>query len=580
MNPKQTDQKITKMWLNKDIMNKQACLQTTLYSVLVFTSVSVFSEQSDQLSARIVGGSEASTTEYPWVASLKYNSGLHFCGGSLIDQQWILTAAHCVIDATASQFTATIGEYDLASDPVTSSSEIQEIIIHPDYNSSTFNNDIALVKLSNASTENVINRLSSINTESLLTDNNSITTAIGWGSTIAYSASEVNPSADTPNILQAVSLPLLSAASCKQAMPMTNDNMICAGNVDDGGVDSCQGDSGGPLLTSNNEQIGIVSFGSGCAQAGNPGVYTKVANYNEWIDSQINGFVATNKSDYFVTQPSQTKTYQIDFENRSDREVFPTFNFSNTQQFTIQSNTCTAVAAAASCSITLNFISSDFGSHINTITIDTNDNAVSSNSVEVKVTVMENVDASELTFVENNQVQWLQSANTPWIVSDQNYVYSPGISNNQSSQISALITGSGILKFNWAVSSETNADFLNFYIDGQLQDNISGNKQFQEQRFEISGTETIVTWQFMKDSSDASGLDAAYLHHARLIQSVDEPNEDIISPPILDFSGNAVTVFKSTGGGGSVNLWGLFALMLCAFYKQGLSIVRDKGEHK
>jgi secreted trypsin-like serine protease len=117
-------------------------------SVIICTHCSLAS--AGELSTRIVGRGDAENL--PWIVSLKNSAtGNHFCGGTLIADQWVLTAAHCLFNSgkikLASQLTATVGEYDLNSDPVTPASGIQQIYIHPDYNSSTSVNDIALLKL-------------------------------------------------------------------------------------------------------------------------------------------------------------------------------------------------------------------------------------------------------------------------------------------------------------------------------------------------------------------------------------------------------------------------------------------------
>ena len=87
-----------------------------------------------------------------------------------------------------------------------------------------------------------------------------------------------------PSILQKVTVPFVDEATCKDAYGSSSitDGMICAGRK---GKDSCQGDSGGPMVNMNGEQVGIVSWGYGCAAAGYPGVYTRVSNYASWIEN-------------------------------------------------------------------------------------------------------------------------------------------------------------------------------------------------------------------------------------------------------------------------------------------------------
>ncbi|WP_372880231.1 serine protease [Psychromonas sp.] len=249
-----------------------------------------------EISTRIVGGQESDINQFPWAVSLKDSTTQkHFCGGSLIAKQWVLTAAHCLDDLqSVSQITATIGEYDLDSIPATTAIEIEQFYIHPDYTSSPPVNDIALLKLASAVADpSLISPVSLEDTTDAVVSQDNVT-ALGWGSTVP---SDERNDPDFPNILNYVEIPLLTDDMCNEAY---DDNytaeMLCAG-LEDGGKDSCQGDSGGPLVIKQDDdswqQIGIVSWGSGCAAKGYPGVYTRLALYEDWVNgilwmSQIN----------------------------------------------------------------------------------------------------------------------------------------------------------------------------------------------------------------------------------------------------------------------------------------------------
>ncbi|XP_045243340.2 trypsin-2-like [Macaca fascicularis] len=148
-----------------------------------------------------------------------------------------------------------------------------KIICHPEYNPTTLDNDIMLIKLS---TPAVINDYVSIIplptappapcTDCLIS---------GWGNTLSSGA-------DYPDELQCLDAPVLTQAKCEACYPgEITSNMFCVGFLE-GGKDSCQGDSGGPVVC-NGELQGIVSWGYGCAQKNKPGVYTKVYNYLAWI---------------------------------------------------------------------------------------------------------------------------------------------------------------------------------------------------------------------------------------------------------------------------------------------------------
>ncbi|XP_025900258.1 trypsin II-P29 [Nothoprocta perdicaria] len=221
---------------------------------------------------KIVGGYNCPAHSVPYQVSL--NSGYHFCGGSLINNQWVLSAAHCY----KSSMQVRLGEYNI---DVQEDSEVVRraslIIRHPKYSSLTLNNDIMLIKLASAVTFSadvqpiaLPSACAKVGTECLIS---------GWGNTLSNGY-------NSPEILQCVKAPVLSDQACQAAYPgEITSSMMCVGFLE-GGKDSCQGDSGGPVVCDGTLQ-GIVSWGYGCAQKGYPGVYTKVCNFLSWIQETI-----------------------------------------------------------------------------------------------------------------------------------------------------------------------------------------------------------------------------------------------------------------------------------------------------
>lgn len=240
-------------------------------------SLATVQAKSGKLHSKIVGGGEASHGEFPFIVSLQTNYMGHFCGGSLIKKNWVLTAAHCVsgiIDKVV------IGLHDQKNMTNVESISVKKIIPHPNYDSNTTDYDFALLELAQDSRYEPI----ALNTAEIdIPASNSpiMATVAGWGATNENSYT-------LPNLLQKVDVPLITQQSCNNDYRGSiTDRMLCAG-YDRGGKDSCQGDSGGPLIANADDNqrylIGVVSWGEGCARARKPGVYSKVSAAISWIN--------------------------------------------------------------------------------------------------------------------------------------------------------------------------------------------------------------------------------------------------------------------------------------------------------
>lgn len=560
-------------------MKQHSLLQHATFSLLLFTSFNSFAESTPQISSRIVGGEEVKdASQYPWIVSIKSTiTGDHFCGGSLIDQQWVLTAAHCMEDVTANNIEATIGEYDLSSVPETTSTSIDKIIIHPDFNSASLDNDIALIKLSTPVTTQTIASLSSLETANFTAVDTITSTAVGWGSTVGFSPNDkVDPI--YPDILNVVSLPLLSTTTCESfhSSVFTN-NMVCAGDTVNGGLDSCQGDSGGPLVVESidqneTQQIGIVSFGLGCGDSNNPGVYTKVANYTDWINNQINGVSSVYGTDYFVADINESKRFSITIENNSENTISPNFSLSDNTKFLLQTTECANLTAKNTCTISFDYTPDTYQNDTTTLFVTTNDDEVSDSTIEIEARGMKSVNASDITFIENAEVTWYQSNTQPWLHSeDDSYLQSPSISDDESTQITTIVSGDWTLSFDWATSSEAGYDYLTLFINGIAMDSISGSQGFTSENYQITGTNTVITWQYTKDESVSNGFDAAFLHNVRVTETDSSSTSTEKELPAID----STTVIASSSSnnsssGGSLHWWSLCLLLMLGLFKQSL----------
>ncbi|XP_076853105.1 serine protease 33-like [Brachyhypopomus gauderio] len=246
------------------------------------------------LNTRIVGGNNSDPGSWPWQASLQIN-GHHFCGGSLINKDWILTAAHCFPNPAT--VIAYLGMQSLQG--INSNMQafpVSSVNIHPDYNSSTNDNDIALLQLTPSVTFNDYVMPVCLAAEGSSFPSDTYVWVTGWGDT---ASGETLP---YPQTLQQVQVPIVSNGDCANSYSSLTLNMMCAG-LTQGGKDACQGDSGGPLVVKQGSywiQGGVVSFGYGCARPNFPGVYTRVSRYQDWINSHITssqpGFIVFSSS--------------------------------------------------------------------------------------------------------------------------------------------------------------------------------------------------------------------------------------------------------------------------------------------
>uniref|UniRef100_A0A3Q1FHD8 Zgc:92313 n=1 Tax=Acanthochromis polyacanthus TaxID=80966 RepID=A0A3Q1FHD8_9TELE len=242
---------------------------------------------------RIVGGMDASDGAWPWQVDIQKVRDGHVCGGSIITENWVLSAAHCFPNPSdLSSYIIYVGRYHLNGyNPYESSHRVSRVVIPYDYDEPHSGKDVALVQLSSPVTWSDRVRPVCLPSSGTSFPDGMMCYVTGWGN-----IREGVPLSGT-GPLQVVQVPIISQSSC-QEMYQTDPkeqvdilyDMICAG-FQEGGKDSCQGDSGGPLVCQMVNgtwvQAGVVSFGLGCGNRNKPGVYARLTSYSRFIRDTI-----------------------------------------------------------------------------------------------------------------------------------------------------------------------------------------------------------------------------------------------------------------------------------------------------
>ncbi|TKS89884.1 Serine protease 27 [Collichthys lucidus] len=242
---------------------------------------------------RIVGGEDAKDGAWPWQVDVQTSSARHICGGSIITEKWVLSAAHCFPNPSdVGSYIIYAGRYQLHGiNSHQSTHRVKRVVIPYSYEEPHKGKDLALVELSSPVTWSDHVRPICLPTSGTLFPGGMQCVVTGWGN--------VRDEVPLPGIgtLQQVQVPIISQSSCQEMYQTDPSNqvdilydMICAG-YQEGGKDSCQGDSGGPLvcqmLNGTWVQAGVVSFGHGCAQRNQPGVYARMTSFSSFITNTI-----------------------------------------------------------------------------------------------------------------------------------------------------------------------------------------------------------------------------------------------------------------------------------------------------
>ncbi|KAF2635171.1 trypsin [Massarina eburnea CBS 473.64] len=226
----------------------------------------------------IVGGVPANVGDYPYIVSIQQEGVGHFCGGSLLNANTVITAAHCASASGDGSVAIYIRAGSLNNTYGGVISNVASWIVHPEFYRMDY--DLSIIKLSTPIPSCGDISYVKLPTSDYDPEAGSIVSVAGWGTTNSDDGI-------LSNYLRKVDVHVISRETCEADYAVTKENitaqMMCAGEKA-GGKDSCEGDSGGPIVDADGVIVGVTSWGWGCAKAGYPGVYSRVSRFLAFIE--------------------------------------------------------------------------------------------------------------------------------------------------------------------------------------------------------------------------------------------------------------------------------------------------------
>ncbi|MEZ9290220.1 trypsin-like serine protease [Vibrio lentus] len=489
--------------------------------VVSLSSTSVLAD----VSARIINGKEATQGNWPFMAALvSRNVNAYdgqFCGASFIGERYVLTAAHCVEGNGREDLDVVIGVSNLsASQAAQHRYAVDNIYVHEYYNSAATGNDIAIIELAEKPAESVVNLVDGYVRGNL--NDGQMLTVMGWGD------QDASDGYASKSELYQVNVPLVNQYECNSVphsgYASIGSDAFCAG-YSDGGYDSCQGDSGGPIVVSTNgtyEQLGIVSWGKGCAQSNAYGVYTNISYFDDWINEQKAG-LSYRQIEMLGAKLLAPISHTFEFTNKSDQNIAVNRVYPISGNDTvITDNGCSILTVGQSCEVVVSFDLNSIGEHEFGINVDTDllvGTVTSTASVIGARSVTDTV--SSYVSIPNSGVY-----NTQAWITEGDSLSSPSISHGTSTALIVEGIPAGTVSFDLTASSEADYDFVEVYINGQKLDSVSGEFSGSVNLPMVRDSNNSFMITYVKDWFGSNGNDKATVKNFSYTDEIKTPDPD------------------------------------------------------
>ncbi|MEZ8035261.1 trypsin-like serine protease [Vibrio satsumensis] len=540
-------------------------LSLGIYAVSL-SSTSVLAD----VSARIINGKEATQGNWPFMAALvSRNVNAYdgqFCGASFIGERYVLTAAHCVEGNGREDLDVVIGVSNLsASQAAQHRYAVDNIYVHEYYNSAATGNDIAIIELAEKPAESVVNLVDGYTRGNL--NAGQMLTVMGWG--------DQNASKDaysSKSELYQVNVPLVNQIECNNApyrgYSSIGDDAFCAG-YSDGGYDSCQGDSGGPIVISSNgkyEQLGIVSWGEGCAQPDAYGVYTNISHFDDWIDEQTMGF-SYRPIEMLGVRSLGENSHVFKFHNQSDQTVVVTqVSPTSATNMVIAHDGCQGLAMSQwqVCEVIVNYNINSVGEH--EFGIDVQTDALVGTVTSKASVIGASITTSAMSALGDVPHSGAYNTET-WDVEGR-IIASPSIGNGESTTFVVEGIPSGTVSFDLTASTEEQYDFVEIYINGKKIDRVSGKLSGSVNLPLVRDADNSFMIRYVKDWYGSAGNDRVTINNFKYTDEI----------KISKSEGTQNAKSSGGGSGGSLSWHWLFVLLGGATVRKSFSPLKMKGD--